>query len=223
MRRALIILGVALAVPACSTDRGSPAAHARVPPPASSPATGAPSHAADESTTTSVPPATSPVRATHPPSAPQATSGFDATAAPVLRNTGTDYVSVFRSLDAYRGWLERHHPDPALVATVWVPNTEVAQRFTAELTDLRGRHLRRVDVGDRSIAKLVSVVDHQVSLTVEEYVERVEWIDPAGRVVARASHAPVTHLIVLLDRDASGRWSIADVTYRITNDTQVVL
>jgi hypothetical protein len=147
----------------------------------------------------------------------------DGTPAPKLENIGTDHLGIFLSLERYRVWLESHHPDPALVPRVWVDGTEIARRFKRELAELQQRRLRRVDVGDRSEAKVVSVVDGTVTLLVDEHSARAEFVDDAGRVVSARAQGPVFQLVVLLDRGRDGRWRIASVEYRVTDDVEVQL
>jgi hypothetical protein len=151
--------------------------------------------------------------------APTARTGWtgDGTPAPALRNTGTDYVAVFLSLERTRVWLEAHHPDPALVPRVWVDGTAIAAQFRRHLGDLQRHHVRWVDVGDRSVAKVVSVVDGSVTLQVDEYTTAVHLVDASGRVVDRAPQGPVFHWIVLLDRGGDGRWLIASVDEQLTD------
>jgi hypothetical protein len=141
----------------------------------------------------------------------------DSTPAPPLHNTGTDYVAIFRSLDRTRVWLEAHHPDPALVPRVWVEGTDIAAQFRRHLGDLRRHRVRWVDVGDRSEAKVVSVVDGSVTLRVAEHTTAVHLVDDSGRVVDRVTQGPVFHWIVLLDRGGDGRWLIASVDPQLTD------
>jgi hypothetical protein len=144
-------------------------------------------------------------------------------ARPKLRNTGSDYVAIFQSLERYRRWLQAH-PDPALVPTIWVDGTPVAQRFRTLLTKLRRTRTRWIDVDDRTEARVVSVVGDVVSLLVDEHTTGVRLLDEAGNVVDTAKQGPVLHLVVLLQRDArDGRWRIASVDQRVTNDVEVAL
>ncbi len=146
----------------------------------------------------------------------------DGTPAPALRNTGTDYVAIFSSLDRTRRWLEAHHPDPALVPRVWVDGTDIAARFRRHLGDLQRHRVRWVDVGDRSVARVVSVVDGSVTLQVDEYTTAIHLVDETGRVVDRVAQGPVFHWVVLLDRGGDGRWLIASVDERL-DDVEVHL
>src|ERR671911_2797732 len=41
---------------------------------------------------------------------------------PPLENTGTDYVAIFKSLDANLRWLSEN-PDPGLISDLYVPGT----------------------------------------------------------------------------------------------------
>jgi hypothetical protein len=147
----------------------------------------------------------------------RATWHGDSTPAPALHNAGTDYVAIFLSLERTRVWLEAHHPDPALVPRVWVDGTDIAKQFRRHLGDLQRHHVRWVDVGDRSVAKVVSVVDGSVTLRVDEYTSAVHLVDDSGRVVDRVAQGPVFHWIVLLDRGGDGRWLIAAVDERLTD------
>jgi hypothetical protein len=147
----------------------------------------------------------------------------DGTPAPRLRNRGNDHVAVFQSLERYRRWLEAHRPDPRLVPRVWVPKTAIATKFTRHLGELQARRLRWVDVGDRSVARVVSVAGGIVSLHVDEHTTGVRLLDEHDRVVDTARQGPVLRLIVLLQRDPRGRWRIASVTPRLDRATEVAL
>ena len=147
----------------------------------------------------------------------------DRTPPPRIHNTGTDYVAIYLSLDRYRSWLEAHHPDPALVPRVWVTGTAIARRFERHLGDLQRHHVRWVDVGDHSVARVVSVVDHTVTLTVDEHTTGIELLDASGRVIDRARQGPVLRYVVLLDADSTGHWQVASVEPRLTNDVEVQL
>ncbi len=147
----------------------------------------------------------------------------DGTPAPALHNTGTDHRAIFLSLEQYRVWLERHHPDPALVPRVWVDGTEIARRFRTNFVAQRKQHIRRVDVGDRTDAKVVSVVDGSVTLLVDEHTARVDFVDDRGNVVQTRPQGPVLRFVVLLDRGRDGRWRIASVDERVGPGTEVEL
>ena len=147
----------------------------------------------------------------------------DGTAAPALHNAGTDHRAIFLSLERYRVWLERHHPDPALVPRVWVDGTEIARRFRTNFVAQRAQHIRRVDVGDRTDATVVSVVDGSVTLLVDEHTPRVDFVDDRGNVVQSRPQGPVLHFVVLLDRGRDGRWRIASVDERVGAGTEVHL
>jgi hypothetical protein len=147
----------------------------------------------------------------------------DGTPPPALHNTGDDYVAIFQSLERSRRWLEGHHPDPALIPRVWVPGTTIAAKFQRHLGELWRAHCLWVDVGDRSVATVVSVLDGTVSLRVDEYTSEVRLVDATGRVVDSAKQGPVLRFVVLLSRDGTGHWKIASVEKRLTNDVQVDL
>jgi hypothetical protein len=168
---------------------------------------------------------TSPAVPARPPSTAPGVGTWtgDGTPAPVLRNTGTDYVAIFASLDRYRRWLQAHHPDPALVARVWVEGTPIAQHFAGLFAQLQRDHHRWVDVDDRSDAHVVSVLDGAATLLVEEHTTAVQLVDDAGAVVKTIPQGPVFHWVVLLERDRHDRWRIASVDRQVTNDTEVAL
>src|SRR5689334_20241742 len=170
---------------------------------------------------------TSAARSTRAPTTTTATAAsvrHDARAVPAPRiaDTGTNYVAIWHSLDRYRMWLEREHPDPALVAHVWVPGTPIAEHFRAHLAELHDKHVRIVDVDDATTARVVSVVDHQVSLLVDETFSQIRLVDDGGRLLDTAPGA-VEHFVVLLDRDAHGHWRVASVDVRLGAGTEVDL
>jgi hypothetical protein len=147
----------------------------------------------------------------------------DGTPAPKLENTGTDYVAIFLSLERQRLWLQAHHPDPALVPRVWVYGMETAKKFRRLFADQQRERLRFIDVGDRSEATVASVLEHIVTLRVNEYTTGVHLLDTTGRVVESRKQGPVFHFIVLLSQDGDGRWTIASVDDRVSNNTGLQL
>ncbi|MCU1426292.1 MAG: hypothetical protein JWL83_292 [Actinomycetia bacterium] len=152
-----------------------------------------------------------------------ATWAGDQTPAPRLHNTGANYVGIFRSLDAYRTWLEAHHPDPSLVARVWVVPSEVGTKYHRELTWLRNGRLRWVNVGHSVSVDVASVVGDIVSLRVDEHLPAIEVLNERGQVAGRRAVGPDFQWTVLLSRDGTGRWTIADVGARLGNNIEVHL
>src|SRR5262245_663185 len=72
------------------------------------------------------PPTTAPPTSAPPPtidlSRPIPGGSLHGTPRPPLENTGTDYVAIFKSLDAGIRWLAEN-PDPRLVSDLYVPGT----------------------------------------------------------------------------------------------------
>jgi hypothetical protein len=149
--------------------------------------------------------------------------GGDRTPPPKVVDQGTDYVAIWYSLDGYRTWLEQHHPDPALIARVWVKGGSLAASFQKELGDLASHHMRWVDINERLHVQLASVVDHEATLLVDEQNEGDRALDDAGRVIFTRWQRLDAHYIVLMDRDAEGHWRLVSSGTRITNDTEVHL
>ena len=139
---------------------------------------------------------------------------------PPLENTGTDYVAIFRSLDAGIRWLTEN-PDPALVSEFYVPGTaEHANgvRLYQELTDKRWR---AADEGYRLIS--VDVVDAQpqaVSLRVVDQFDVERVVDATGQQVGEQKvHVGPQAWTVLMSPDATGRWMVSD--WAPANGTEV--
>ena len=130
---------------------------------------------------------------------------------PPLENTGTDYVAIFKSLDAGIRWLTEN-PDPALVSDIYVPGTAEHGNGLRLYQELVDKQWRAADEGYRLISvDVIGAQPQAVSLrVVDEFdVERV--IDASGKQVGeRKVHTGPQTWTVLLSPDASGHWKVAD-------------
>jgi hypothetical protein len=173
-------------------------------------------------TTTTAPAARNAPRAVRPAGAP-AWPGGDTTSPPVVSDQGVDYVAIWRSLDGYRIWLEQHHPDPALIPRVWVRGSAIAARFERELGSLAASRVRWYDLDERQHVRVASVVEHEVTLLLDEENDGARIVDDNGRAVDTHRQHRDEHYIVLMDRDGQGHWRIASIATRITDGTEVKL
>jgi hypothetical protein len=146
----------------------------------------------------------------------------DGTPPPRVRDTGTDHVEIYRSLDAYRTWLAEHHPDPTLIDRVWLPETSIHEDWRGHLADLQRHRVCWVEPGYRSEVRVASVLPNKVTLLVDAYIPVVELVDGTGTVVDRVTEARRASHIVMMRR-VGGRWRIAMAEPRLTDDTEVHL
>ena len=130
---------------------------------------------------------------------------------PPLENTGTDYVAIFRSLDANLRWLTEN-PDPSLVSEIYVPGTADHDAGVQNFQYLADRGWRAADEGYRVAS--VDVVDARaeaVSLRLVDQFDVEGVVDVNGQRVGpgRVHSGPKTWSL-LLTPDGAGRWRIAD-------------
>jgi hypothetical protein len=133
---------------------------------------------------------------------------------PPLENTGTDYVAIFKSLIANQRWITEN-PDPALISEVYVPGTPAHDTRVPAYQFLVDNGYRWADEGFQLLS--VEVVDERgdvVTLRVRDSLEFERIVDSAGNQVGNLRpREPTTQVrTVLLSRDASSRWRLADVS-----------
>ena len=129
-----------------------------------------------------------------------------------LENTGTDYVAIFKSLDANFRWLTEN-PDPSLISEIYVPGTNNHNYWVPAFQELVSKGWRSADEGYQLIS--VDIVDSRsdvVSLSVVDSMDSEHIVDASGSEVGsgRAREPRVKKWTVLLAPDAQGRWRFAD-------------
>lgn len=130
---------------------------------------------------------------------------------PPLENTGTDYVAILTSLDANIRWLTEN-PDPGLVSTIYVPGTAEHANGVSLYQELVDKGWRAADEGYRLISvEIISAQAQAVSLRVVDQFDSERVVDRAGKQVGEGKpHSGPQTWTVLLSRDASGHWMVAD-------------
>jgi hypothetical protein len=106
---------------------------------------------------------------------------------PKLINTGTNYVAILKSLDAYSNWLAAHRPEPALVDAFVASGTRLHDSYVQTLTTLRDRSERFIEhrSGEDRYA-IVSATPDAVSANVTQRIVSHRVVDSAGRTVKEA-------------------------------------
>ncbi len=188
--------------------------------PAARPATTAPTLPAPvvtATTSTTAPPM--PAR----PAGVRPVPGFDdTTPPPALHATGTDYPAILRSIEGYRNWLRAHHPDAALEPQIYAPGTATFLAVAGDLRYLRTRGQRVIAIDDHNTYTTASVHGSLVTLRCHEVITEDRLFDRAGRVVRVIPYAGPLDFVMIMIRDATGRWRLADVT-QVSLDPTVIL
>jgi hypothetical protein len=144
-------------------------------------------------------------------SAPPDFSFDDSVAPPRLVNTGTDYVSILKSLESYGNWLAAHRPEPALALTTVAPGTRLLHDYLRDTTNLRDNNRREVErLNGPSEYTILSATPDAFSARVVENISAHQVVDPSGHVTSEARFTgPTTYLdLVVL---AGGHWYLADI------------
>jgi hypothetical protein len=134
---------------------------------------------------------------------------------PTLENTGTDYVAIFKSLEANWRW-QSENPDVAALDDIYVPGTSDHDGAVKQTQSLIDHQHRWADENYRVISVDVRQVVQQprsVLLRVVDVQDNEKIVDAAGAQAGpiQPRGSPRAWNIVL-SPDASGRWRIADVT-----------
>ena len=204
---------VSIALAACTPAPATPTARAAT----TAPTLPAPLVAPAPITTTS--PAPTRVR----PAGVRPVTGFDdTTPPPALHATGTDYPAILRSIEGYRYWLRAHHPDAALVPQVYAPGTAGFPLLAGDLRYLRTRGQRAISIDDHFRYTTASVHGSLVTLRGHEVLTEDRLVDRAGRVVRVIPYPAPLDFVMIMIRDATGRWRLADVT-QVSLDPTVIL
>jgi hypothetical protein len=164
----------------------------------------------------STPPKTTAASTTTPPatidlSKPIPGGSLHGTPRPPLENTGTDYVAILTSLTGNFRWATEN-PDAGLISDIYVPGTRIHDLQRDVLQRLVQNGWRAADDGYRLVEVTpVDVRPDAVALRVRDQFDFERIVDANGNQVGegRAHSAPVTWS-VLLTRDASGKWRVAD-------------
>jgi hypothetical protein len=203
---ALGLIAVILAGCSSGTTRtaGAPAPRPTVPSTSATPTTTA---APAARTTTAIAPA----------------PGFhDTTPPPAIHATGSDYVAIVTSLMTYRDWLGAHHPDPALAASFLQPGTITFDENVADLTAMRTKQRTVASVDKHLTFTVVSVHGALVTFRLRETLVSDQWFDEAHHLVRTDPYPQPRDVVVVMTRDATGRWRIADITL-VALDPTIVL
>ena len=182
-----------------------------------------PTSASRPTTTTSRPRLAPTALTTVGPTTVAPAPGFhDTTPPPVLRVTGGDYEAIARSLGTYHAWLLAHHPDAALESEIYAPGTKSFGELAHNLSYLRTRHQTLVSINQRVTFTVASVHGALVTLRSHEVLVEDRLLDAHRRVVGTTPYPHVSDWVVVLTRDAVGRWRLADITM-VSLDPTVVL
>ena len=131
---------------------------------------------------------------------------------PPLENTGTDYAAIFKSLDATVRWISEN-PDPALMSDVYVPGTQGHDSRVPAYQYLVDNGYRWADEGYQLLSvEVVSADGDAASLRIKDNLEFERVVDVGGNQVGdvRPRNPATKEWTVLLSRDATGRWRVAD-------------
>ena len=157
-----------------------------------------------------------PASSTPPPtidlSKPIPGGSLHGTPRPPLENTGTDYVAIFKSLDAGFRWLSEN-PDPAVISELYVPGTSNHDYWVPAFQELASKGWRSADEGYQLLsAEVVDARPDVVSLRVVDSMDSEHIVDASGAQVGsgRAREPRVKNWTVLLTPDAQGHWRFAD-------------
>ncbi|HEX2736751.1 MAG TPA: hypothetical protein VHP57_01300, partial [Acidimicrobiia bacterium] len=159
-------------------------------------------------------------------SKPIAGGSLHGTPRPTLENTGTDYVAIFKSLDAQLRW-QSENPDVAGVAgldEIYVPGTTAHDGQVGQTQILINTHHRWADDNYRLISVDVKQVVQKpapmVSLRVVDQQDDEKVVDATGVQFGpiRPHGSPMASNIVLTP-DAYGRWRIEDARLAIDDPT----
>jgi hypothetical protein len=160
---------------------------------------------------TTSPPTTAPP-ATIDLSKPIPGGSLHGTPRPPLENTGADYAAIFKALDTTIRWISEN-PDPALMSDVYVPGTHGHESRVQAYQYLVDNGYRWADEGYQLLSvEVVSTDGDAASLRIKDNLEFERVVDGAGNQVGniRPRNPATKEWAVLLSRDGSGRWRIAD-------------
>jgi hypothetical protein len=177
-------------------------------------------------TSKSVPTTTAPRSATAPRRATTTVrpveGSDDVTPPPAIHATGTDYVAIARSLTTYRYWLLAHHPDAALASQIYVRGTATYQTVVSDLDRLLTNRQTLVSIDQQLAFTVASIRGSMMTLRVREVITEDRLLDRDHRVIGTKRFSEPNNYVVVMTRDVTGRWRLADVT-RVSLDPTVIL
>ena len=138
----------------------------------------------------------------------------DSVPPPKLVNTGTNYVAILKSLEAYGNWAGSHRPDPELVRGFVAGGTNLLDAYVRTFTILRDKSQRFVErLSGPDQLTIISSTANAFSATVEQNITLHRVVDASGHVFREARFSGLTKYLVLAVR-VGGRWYLAstDVT-----------
>lgn len=135
----------------------------------------------------------------------------DSVPPPKLVNTGTNYVAILKSLQAYDNWGAAHRPDPALTARTVARGTKLYDLYVQDTTRLRDNDMRGVEtLAGPSTYKIISATKDAFSAQVSENISVHKTVRRGGTVSSEIHFATPTiyQILVVLTQ---GHWLLADV------------
>jgi hypothetical protein len=146
----------------------------------------------------------------------------DVTPPPPIHATGTDYAAIAHSLTTYRFWLLAHHPDAALASEIYVRGTATYQTVVSDLDLLRSNRQTLVSINQQLAFTVASVRGSMMTMRVREVITEDRLLDRDHRVIGTKRFSEPNNYVVVMTRDVTGRWRLADVT-RVSLDPTVIL
>jgi hypothetical protein len=141
----------------------------------------------------------------------------DSVPPPKLINTGTNYVAILKSLEAYANWEAAHRPDADLVSTTIARGTRLHDRFSVDLANLRANGARLIEnIGAPSVVTIISVRPDAFSARIVEDVRLHKTVDSGGRVTSSVRYSQPTTYQVLVVHDG-GYWRVAAFDVELEN------
>src|SRR5262249_41431589 len=131
---------------------------------------------------------------------------------PPLENTGTDYVAIFKSLDANFRWLTEN-PDPRVISELYVPGTPSHDVRVPAYQYLVDNGYRWADEAYQLLTvDVVSTSPDAVSLRIRDSLKFERIVDGSGNQVGNVRPRTPSEKAstVLLALGSDGRWRIAD-------------
>jgi hypothetical protein len=135
----------------------------------------------------------------------------DSVPPPKLVNTGTDYVAILKSLEAYGNWIGAHRPDPRLAQTTVARGTALLDAYVHDITVLRHGEKREVETLSAPTSySIVSATRDAFTARVVEHITSHQIIDRSGTVVSEYRYSgPTTYVDLVVQ--SHGRWYLASV------------
>jgi hypothetical protein len=144
----------------------------------------------------------------------------DSVPPPKLVNTGTDYVAILKSLEAYGNWIGAHHPDPVLANATVAQGTQLLSSYVHDISVLRSAGKREVEnLTAPTSYTIVSATRDSFSARVTEHIAAHQIVDRSGSVVSEHQFSGPTTYIDLVVR-SHGRWYLASVDARYSGRTR---